>query len=269
VLDVNSWTIPITDPHLTQPGPGGLTFVGAHIDAALLGGDIRDISGAVASTVQLTQNVLPIAGLVKICILSTACTQYIPMVMNQPTTVNGVPGTGSKGIGVGGLITAGGYGGVRLSIQGDPWTPKTVTIMEYRFLSSSTPVLITRTLWGFAHGPVSFTTSTAQPSGVVQLVTRVRVEANLPKCSTGLNFWSTRPGSNRRPPRWQGDGGRDFIEFFRPNRSNRAVSINGGGNWGQGNLGRRLSVASTLRRLRPLFSANVAVNTCRCGDWSL
>ncbi len=23
--------------------------------------------------------------------------------------------------------------------------------------------------------------------------------------STGLSFWSTRPGSNRRPPRWQGD----------------------------------------------------------------
>jgi len=34
-------------------------------------------------------------------------------------------------------------------------------------------------------------------------------------------LWGQRsePGSNRRPPRWQGDAGVDFIEFFRRNRS--------------------------------------------------
>jgi hypothetical protein len=63
---------------------------------------------------------------------------------------------------------------------------------------------------------------------------------------TGLKFrWSTRPGSqagfarealaerssaaNRRPPRWQGDAGLDFIEVFRPERSYRCVSVNSGG----------------------------------------
>ncbi len=58
-------------------------------------------------------------------------------------------------------------------------------------------------------------------------------------------FWSTRPGSqagfardalaerssaaNRRPPRWQGDAGVDFIEVFRPERSYRCVSVKSGG----------------------------------------
>jgi hypothetical protein len=49
-------------------------------------------------------------------------------------------------------------------------------------------------------------------------------------------FWSTRPGSNRRPPRWQGDAGVDFIEEFRPKRSYRVVSINSGGSQGARNL---------------------------------
>ena len=37
--------------------------------------------------------------------------------------------------------------------------------------------------------------------------------------------------ANRRPPRWQGDAGVDFIEEFRLNRSNRVVLINSGGRW--------------------------------------
>ena len=72
------------------------------------------------------------------------------------------------------------------------------------------------------------------------------------KYLAGLLFvWSTRPGSragfardalaerssaaNRRPPRWQGDAGLDFIEVFRPERSYRCVSVNSGGSAGGGN----------------------------------
>jgi hypothetical protein len=36
------------------------------------------------------------------------------------------------------------------------------------------------TLKGFAHGPISLTTSTANPSGVLQLVTPAQVTTNLP-----------------------------------------------------------------------------------------
>jgi hypothetical protein len=35
--------------------------------------------------------------------------------------------------------------------------------------------------------------------------------------------------ANRRPPRWQGDAGLDFIAVFRPERSYRCVSVNSGG----------------------------------------
>jgi hypothetical protein len=103
------------------------------------------------------------------------------LLLNQPTTVNGVPGTGTKGVGVGGLITAGGYGGIRFSLQGSPWTPKTATFIQYVVQSSSELVPQIAVLKGFAHAPVSTTTSTAQPSGVVQLVTPITVVSNLPK----------------------------------------------------------------------------------------
>ena len=42
-------------------------------------------------------------------------------------------------------------------------------------------------------------------------------------------YWSTRPDSDRRPSRWQGDGRLDFIGEIRSERSYRVVSINSGG----------------------------------------
>lgn len=47
--------------------------------------------------------ILPLGGTVKSCLLSTACTQSVALVLTQPTAVNGVPGFGTKGVGVGGL----------------------------------------------------------------------------------------------------------------------------------------------------------------------
>ena len=120
-------------------------------------------------------------GTVKICILSTACTQFFPMVLTQPTTVNGVPGTDIKGVGVGGLITAGGYGGIQVSLQAAPWTIKTATVLDQITPTGGPPrIMTTWVAKGWAHAPVSTTTSTAQPSGMVQLVTPNQVETNLP-----------------------------------------------------------------------------------------
>jgi hypothetical protein len=45
----------------------------------------------------------------------------------------------------------------------------------------------------------------------------------------GAFVWSTRPDSNWRPSRWQGDARLDFIEEFRRKRSYRYVSVNSGG----------------------------------------
>jgi hypothetical protein len=92
-----------------------------------------------------------------------------------------VPGTGTKGVGVGGLITAGGYGGIRISLQANPWTIKTATLLDQITPTGGPPrVMTTWVLKGWAHAPVSTTTSTAQPSGVIQLVTPAQVVTNLP-----------------------------------------------------------------------------------------
>jgi hypothetical protein len=111
-----------------------------------------------------------------------------------------VPGTGTKGVGVGGLITAGGYGGIRISLQAAPWTIKTVTLIDQITTPGGSRIMTTRAARGWAHAPVSTTTSTAQPSGssaepsgMVQLVTPNQVMTNLPlgshaKVAVGVNL---------------------------------------------------------------------------------
>ena len=122
---------------------------------------------------------MPQGGLVKVCLLSYDCTTYLPIILNQPTTVNGVPGTGTKGVGVGGLITAGAYGGVRISLQAAPWTIKTATVIDQITPTGGPPrIMTTWVAKGWAHAPVSTTTSTVQPGGMVQLVTPSQVVTN-------------------------------------------------------------------------------------------
>jgi len=138
------------------------------------------MSGGAASTSALTQNILPVYGMAKICLLSTACTLFIDMPYTAPTTVNGVPGTGIKGVGVGGLITAGGYGAIRISLQAAPWTIKTATVLDQITTTGGSRIFVPQILKGWAHAPASTTSSTAQPSGVVQLVTPAQVVSNIP-----------------------------------------------------------------------------------------
>jgi hypothetical protein len=177
-----SFTRIVTDPDVIANGILALIYdnVGG------LTGTVDNISGGAASTGVLSGPgpkgpIIPQGGIVKICLLSTACTQFLPMILNQPTTVNGVPGTGTKGVGVGGLITAGGYGGIRISLQAAPWYIKTVTVLDQITPPGGPPrIMSTWVAKGWAHAPVSTTTSTAQPSGVIQLVTPSQVVTNLP-----------------------------------------------------------------------------------------
>jgi len=167
----------VTDPDTIANGVAALVYdnVGG------MTGTLAGLSGGVASTSTGEVGQLGIHGVVKVCLLSTACTQYIGIVLNQPTTVNGVPGTGSKGVGIGGMVTAGGYGGIRISLQAAPWTIKTATVLDQITPTGGPPrVMTTWIAKGWAHGPASGTTSTAQPSGVLQLVTPNRVTTNLP-----------------------------------------------------------------------------------------
>jgi hypothetical protein len=83
-------------------------------------------------------------------------------------------------VGVGGLLFVG-NGVVRISIEAAPWTVKTATVLdEITTTGKANQTTVPVTLKGFAHGPISLTTSTANPSGVVQLVTPAQVTTNLP-----------------------------------------------------------------------------------------
>ena len=187
----------ITDPEVAGNGIAALILQGEGGT-----GTVGPISGAIASTTALTQRVIPAGGLSKICLLSTVCTDFLPLLLTQPTTngarfqVNtatpnqltpnqlqgkrlGVPGTGTKGVGIGGLVTVGGFSAIRISLEAAPWTVKTATAIDQTDDNTGAAAFHNVTRMGFAHGPASGTTSTAQPSGVLQIVTPSQVRTNL------------------------------------------------------------------------------------------
>ncbi len=137
-----------------------------------------NISGAVKSTFfppGKNLGTLPLGGVVKLCVIDTSCNFSFSLILSTPTTVVGVPGTGVKALGVGGEI-GGGSLLVGVSVQGAPWTVKTVTVIDHITTTIGTnKTFINITFKGFAHGPNSMTTSTAAPSGVLQLVTPSQV----------------------------------------------------------------------------------------------
>jgi hypothetical protein len=168
----------VTDPFTSGSNPA-LRYEGVGGGTGTWGG----ISGGAAST-STGGGILPLGGTGKYCILNTACTAYFTLTLTQPTTVNGVPGSGIKGVGVGGMITygglGGGFGGIKMSLQAAPWTIKTATVIDQ---ITTPPVfgdqyLVTWVTKGWAHAPVSTTTSTAQPGGVLQLVTPNQIVTN-------------------------------------------------------------------------------------------
>ena len=113
---------------------------------------------------------LPIHGIFKMCILVYAgCPSFIPV----PLTAGGTQGVGIGG----GLITINGYGpGIGISVQGAPWTVHTAVVTG---IPTANGGFETSTAQGFAHGPASNTSSTANISGVVQLVSPAVTKTNL------------------------------------------------------------------------------------------
>ena len=168
-------TVFITDPDVAANGVAAII-----VDATLGTGTFSPVSGGAESTVALVRDRMPMRGLAKVCLLSTSCTAYVALPLTGPTTVNGVPGTGTKGLGIGGFLTAGGYGGIRLSLQAAPWTIKTTTVTDQITTTGGSRIFTLQTAKGWAHAPASTTTSTAQPSGVVQLISPGQIATNLP-----------------------------------------------------------------------------------------
>ena len=165
--------VAITDPIVAPNGIASL-----RITAQLGTGTFAPISGGAASTTVLVNNVLPIRGLSKVCLLSTTCTNFLPLQLTQHTPMSGI-----KGVGIGGFLTiGGGTNPIRISIEAAPWTIKTATRIDQITTPMTTmgvKVFINVTGMGFAHDPSSATTQTAQPSGVVQLISPMQIVTNL------------------------------------------------------------------------------------------
>lgn len=158
-----SSVIPITDPIVTAGGVVEVRLDALRFNPQGQGGIFAPVSGALQNTTpQLSQGTMPIAGMVRVCLFYAGCNSgALTQTLSQ--TTNGV----FIGNGVGGLVTIGGEGAIRISLLGAPWTVNTVSVSN-RTNNGQITFLVGQ---GFAHGPASLTSSTVATSGVVQLVT--------------------------------------------------------------------------------------------------
>jgi hypothetical protein len=148
---------PVTDPETTG------TIASNILDGGNgLGGTFAPISGAAMSQ-PLTQNTLGIAGVTRVCLVVAGCASSLPLALTQ--------NNGLTGLGVGGTVTVGFPGPLRISLINAPWQLKTATLLQ----STANGVVITRMHHGFVHGPASNTSSTAKASGVIQLITPTQI----------------------------------------------------------------------------------------------
>jgi hypothetical protein len=166
---------------VTDPETVGNNIAAIEYDNILVTtGTFAPISGALMNTaLALTSNVLGVSGTVRLCLFTTDCADPLPIILQ---TVNG-----NVGIGIGGLITVD-SGGIKLSIQGAPWTIKTITVTDHITTTDTelNRIFTLVNLTGFAHGPLSSTSTTGTINGVVQLVTPSQVTTNLPLGSNKL-----------------------------------------------------------------------------------
>ena len=125
-------TLLVTDPETAGNSIAAIQFIGVHGGTGTYG----QISGGALSTTVLDPNQLPSAGVVKLCLLGTTCTSTLDLILTGPTTVNGVPGTGRKGVGIGGLLTIGGDSPIRISIEDWVASSSSTVIWPSYFLNS-------------------------------------------------------------------------------------------------------------------------------------
>jgi hypothetical protein len=159
--------ITVTDPVVTAT-VASVRITSARLRPDLQGNVLAPVSGVLQNTVsQLTQNTVPFTGNVRICLFYAGCNSgHIDLVLGG--TLDGK----IIGPGVGGTVAAS-SGTIRISLQGAPWTVGTVSVSHQTPSSGITMF----TLAGFAHGPLSLTSSAASPGGVVQFVTANQVTA--------------------------------------------------------------------------------------------
>ncbi len=134
--------LPVTDP-------GAFPITGVRVDIANASGTIAETAGGAL------QGSIGLPGAMKICLFATAGACVAPLAnLSVPLTPVGQGGSGA--------VT----GAVNLSVFGAPWTTGTASIGSF-------------TEMGYAHGPASGTSSTAQTGGSLRLVTPIYLSTNI------------------------------------------------------------------------------------------
>jgi len=132
-------------------------------DVSGQGGFLADLSHATTSPSKLIQNTLPIAGIARICLLFAGCP--------SSTTVEvDLSQNGTRGVGIGGTITAGTSSGFRVSFHHAPWQLAPATLLQ-----STMNGVITAMATGYVRGPLSNTSTAAKTGGTIQLISPSQV----------------------------------------------------------------------------------------------
>jgi hypothetical protein len=144
-----SGTVPVTDPETTA------TIKTIEIGVTLGTGTLSGISGAPPLNPPAK---LPVPGSSRICLLVPGCGTFIGL--------NNTTNNGNTGLGIGGVLTIGRFGSVRISLVGGAWTLGTTAGVTQTHEGN----FKTKTLAGWVHGAASSNSSTAANSGVIQLI---------------------------------------------------------------------------------------------------
>jgi hypothetical protein len=169
-------SVAVTDPEVTQ-GSGivavKLTVTGFGTPSSF--NSLGNISGGGA----LNPNQFGFTGFVRICLYDPNCLPggFLPLDIQRHLTTSSIAGGG-----IGGLLSIGQFGSIRISIVNNPWTLGNAAAID----QTDGGNFVNVTTNGFAHGPASLTTSTAKPSGTVQFVTPLQVSTNLTAGSSAL-----------------------------------------------------------------------------------
>lgn len=164
-------TVPVTDPETTMDnGIRSIIVTITQLGPGLLG----NISGGPP----LSPNQVPVTGLARLCLVDPTCGgSFLPLPLIEHES-----GSTTEGVGIGGLLTIGGTGAIRISITANPWTIGQGSSID----QTDNGAFVTLYSTGFAHGPASGTSSTGTRSGVVKFITPLQVTTNLTSGSAEL-----------------------------------------------------------------------------------
>jgi hypothetical protein len=155
-------TVPVTDPVVSNGAIEAL-----RMKARIGTGRLRPFQPPVSfPEPQLASGELPVHGALKLCLYGS-CGVGLDLPL-YGATVNGV-----AGLGLDGLLPIAPLATIRHSLLGAPWTPGTASLA----VTTESGGELSAVQSGFAHGPFSFTGSTALPGGEVSLVTPLVFES--------------------------------------------------------------------------------------------